>query len=314
MKHSKMLFQFIKKGDLDDDENAGVKETDAKLKEKERAIKEKWDKLPLTSTCKDALEELYKVQWEAERKMMEKDLAERTKDMIVEKSEGLFSTIIGKIKGFFTPNKVTVYESFSENLSAVEKKSWILSQETETFTDTKQKKEKNNLTASKDKITDVRDGKVYKIAEFDGVLWMTENLNFAIDDSYCYDNDEKNCEKYGRLYTWAQAMHACPKGWRLPNNDDFKNIKQILEEEFGEGRAGFGLKSKKYNFVPVFAGDVFGKNFQLIDESNYLWSADDDGENHAYDWVISVKSDDFFMGNIKFALKTNGMSVRCVKK
>lgn len=122
MKHSKMLFQFIKKGDLDDDENAGVKETDAKLKEKERAIKEKWDKLPLTSTCKDALEELYKVQWEAERKMMEKDLAERTKDMIVEKSEGLFSTIIGKIKGFFTPNKVTVYESFSENLSAVEKK------------------------------------------------------------------------------------------------------------------------------------------------------------------------------------------------
>ena len=77
LKHWKMLFQFNKKGDLDDDEKARVKEADAELKEKERAIKERWNKLPLTSTCKDALEELYKVQWEAERKMMEKDLMER---------------------------------------------------------------------------------------------------------------------------------------------------------------------------------------------------------------------------------------------
>jgi hypothetical protein len=52
-----------------------------------------------------------------------------------------------------------------------------------------------------------RDGNKYTIKLFsDNSLWMTTNLNLNISDSYCYDNTEENCKRYGRLYTWQAAQ------------------------------------------------------------------------------------------------------------
>ena len=57
-------------------------------------------------------------------------------------------------------------------------------------------------------MTDDRDGKVYKTfsieVEGETYTWLAENLNYAVDNSWCYEDDPANCEKYGRLYsTWA---------------------------------------------------------------------------------------------------------------
>lgn len=57
-------------------------------------------------------------------------------------------------------------------------------------------------------MTDERDGKTYKTftVEYDGEsrTWLAENLNYTVDNSWCYNDDQANCEKYGRLYsTWA---------------------------------------------------------------------------------------------------------------
>lgn len=57
-------------------------------------------------------------------------------------------------------------------------------------------------------MTDERDGKTYKTftVEYEGEsrTWMAENLNYAVDNSWCYNDDPANCEMYGRLYsTWA---------------------------------------------------------------------------------------------------------------
>lgn len=98
-------------------------------------------------------------------------------------------------------------------------------------------------------LVDERDGKVYKtvVIEIDGVkqTWMAENLNFAdslLGKSWCYDQNPKNCEVYGRLYSWNAALNTsenmnavvsgekefapvsqgiCPDGWRLPTVDDW---------------------------------------------------------------------------------------------
>jgi hypothetical protein len=35
----------------------------------------------------------------------------------------------------------------------------------------------------------------------DGKEWSTTNLNANASPSYCYDNAETNCRRYGRLYT-----------------------------------------------------------------------------------------------------------------
>src|SRR5688500_17722539 len=50
----------------------------------------------------------------------------------------------------------------------------------------------------------------------DGKQWMTVNLRVSADQSYCYDDTEANCRRYGRLYTWESAQRACRSldaGW-----------------------------------------------------------------------------------------------------
>jgi hypothetical protein len=53
----------------------------------------------------------------------------------------------------------------------------------------------------------------------DGREWTTANLNVNASPSYCYDDTEPNCRRYGRLYTWESAQRVCRTlgdGWRLP--------------------------------------------------------------------------------------------------
>ncbi len=43
----------------------------------------------------------------------------------------------------------------------------------------------------------------------DGKLWTTQNLNVNTPQSYCYEDAERNCRQYGRLYTWESARRGC---------------------------------------------------------------------------------------------------------
>ena len=88
--------------------------------------------------------------------------------------------------------------------------------------------------------TDQRDGQKYAWARMqDGKVWMIQNLNYKAADSWCYKNNDSLCAHYGRLYSWEAAKDACPEGWHLPSDGEWKRIgrkwiKECLKIEYGE--------------------------------------------------------------------------------
>jgi uncharacterized protein (TIGR02145 family) len=69
--------------------------------------------------------------------------------------------------------------------------------------------------------TDPRDGTSYRTARIGGFVWLAENLKFKHPKAAVYKNNPDNCVIYGRLYDWEAAMESCPKGWRLPIEEDW---------------------------------------------------------------------------------------------
>jgi uncharacterized protein (TIGR02145 family) len=165
-------------------------------------------------------------------------------------------------------------------------------------------------------------------------MWMRKNLNVETEDSWCYDNNPKNCETYGRLYTWEAAKSACQRiGWRLPSRNEWW---ALIEAAGDRDLAGKRLKAKngwqtsdweylgkggngtdKYGFSALPGG--YRNSDGSFDSTGYLgvwWTADD----------FYYMDDDYYVGkaigyqmNNQYdyawqydGLKSNGLSVRCV--
>lgn len=96
-------------------------------------------------------------------------------------------------------------------------------------------------------------GKTYKTLEIEGMTWLAENLNIkTVRDSWCYDQDESNCDKYGRLYLQQSAMQGCAslgKGWVLASHEDWKALttpyataQEAYHDLLEGGSSGFNAK------------------------------------------------------------------------
>jgi Fibrobacter succinogenes major domain (Fib_succ_major). len=89
----------------------------------------------------------------------------------------------------------------------------------------------------KSEVLDEKSGNTYKTIQFGPYTWMAENVNYKISRSACYDEDTDNCKIYGRLYQSNSASQACPSGFKVPTEADFKYMvsfsKNIADPAFG---------------------------------------------------------------------------------
>jgi uncharacterized protein (TIGR02145 family) len=83
-------------------------------------------------------------------------------------------------------------------------------------------------TPSPERFTDPRDGYSYAIVTIGKARWFAENLRFRTSDSRCYEGDEANCADHGRLYRLEDGLRACPSGWRVPLEEDWRALERTL--------------------------------------------------------------------------------------
>jgi uncharacterized protein (TIGR02145 family) len=110
---------------------------------------------------------------------------------------------------------------------------------------------------------DTRDGHVYNWIKAGKQAWMIENLKFnAPVGSWVYNNDTANAVFYGRLYTWATATKACPKGWHLPTDADWTALIAVYGGESVAAVMMNKIDSANINGNPKIP-DTF-KNFSTL--------------------------------------------------
>jgi len=76
-------------------------------------------------------------------------------------------------------------------------------------------------------LTDKRDGRKYPVEIRAGKVWMKSNLLFSFTSpKQCYVEDKEFCEKFGRYYVYEDALTACPVGWHLPDDGEWRDYQK----------------------------------------------------------------------------------------
>ena len=130
-------------------------------------------------------------------------------------------------------------------------------------------------------LVDKRDGQVYRTVKIGEQVWMAENLKYKGDfTSYCYENDDENCEKYGRMYSPDDAKTACPEGWRLPSAQDFVDLEDNTGKDMTALKTTEGWESENgsdlygFSLYPAGRYSIIGNTLKFVQMgvAAYLWT------------------------------------------
>ena len=156
----------------------------------------------------------------------------------------------------------------------------------------------------------------------DGKEWTTDNLNVSVSPSYCYDDAEPNCHRYGRLYTWESAQRACQSlgdGWRLPTDDEWRQMVKryggVSDDSADKGSASFAalMSGGTSGFNAALGGNRSddGK-YARLDDHGFYWTASDNAPDNApfYNFGKNGKA----LHRQPEGEKQMAISVRCVRE
>jgi uncharacterized protein (TIGR02145 family) len=156
----------------------------------------------------------------------------------------------------------------------------------------------------------------------DGKQWMTENLKIAVDPSYCYDDSDEHCRRYGRLYTWESAQLACRAlgdGWRLPTNDEWAQVAKfyggVRDDSPDGGKGAFValVAGGPSGFAAVYGGgrDPSGQ-YARLEAHGFYWTATESSPTKA--WFYNLGKNGQILNRHEDGEKQGAFAVRCLRE
>ena len=199
-------------------------------------------------------------------------------------------------------------------------------------------------------LKDDRDNQTYKTVAIGTQIWMAQNLNYADSmetnnlsrSSWCYEKNETNCEKYGRLYTWTAAMNLnsdysqkkwgddsrrqgiCPDGWHIPSGMEWRTLYDYAKSHTGNeetwtslmstsgwsGNSSGGTDLFGFSALPAggsYTGDFYNKGI----ETEFWSSMENEGYNEEEMALLFMLSP--YEIQLSNEYKDSGWSIRCLK-
>jgi uncharacterized protein (TIGR02145 family) len=156
----------------------------------------------------------------------------------------------------------------------------------------------------------------------DGKQWMTHNLDVNTVPSYCYEDAELNCRRYGRLYTWESARRICQslgEGWRLPTDDEWRQMAKhyggVSEDSDDRGKAAYKalLAGGNSGFNALLGGGRSDDGqYARLEAHGFYWTASE--SDPASGWFYNFGRGGQALHRQNGGEKQRAFSVRCVKE
>lgn len=155
----------------------------------------------------------------------------------------------------------------------------------------------------------------------DGRQWTTRNVNVNTVPSYCYEDAEQNCHRYGRLYTWESAQRVCASlgnGWRLPTDDEWRQLAKryggVSEDSPDKGKAAYKalLAGGSSGFDALLGGGRSGDGqYGRLEAHGFYWTASE--IDAAIGWSYNFGRGGQALHRQSGLEKAEAFSVRCIR-
>lgn len=201
-----------------------------------------------------------------------------------------------------------------------------------------------NVSVEYGVLVDGRDGQSYRTVAIGSKIWMAQNLAYNAFGSWCLENEDDSCRKYGRIYQWSSAMDIgirydndhwqgsdsnhqgiCPVDWHVPSDQEWDDLVVFVG---GSASAGRVLKATSgWSAEPPALGghggdDVVGMRIlpgnhggtagEAIGHHSMakFWSSTGRNGRTASNVEFDGETDSSHRGE---QVKTDALSLRCIK-
>ncbi|MDQ7816740.1 MAG: FISUMP domain-containing protein [Melioribacteraceae bacterium] len=182
------------------------------------------------------------------------------------------------------------------------------------------------------------DGKTYETVKIGNQCWLRRNLDVGYHiqglqsqtnnhqlEKYCYNNEPINCELYGGLYQWNEAMQyvttpgsqgICPTGWHIPTLTEYQILASIVGNDanllkaVGQG-TGDGAGTNSSGFTGLLGGyRLDAGHSNNLQQYGAFWSSSEASINEVNSLYL-VSDSKYTSFNVGY--KAYSYSVRCIR-